>query len=88
MILFQIFVVGHKNDTKTKDMLSVIRKHYIPNRVLAVIDDDKTSVLYRKSETIQSIVDSEPKKVNVHVCKKRICSLPVTTVESLETLLV
>lgn len=86
-ISFQVFVVGSKNDPVTKDMLSTIHKHYIPNRVLAVIDDDKTSVLYRKSETIQSIADSNPKKVNVHVCKKRVCSLPVTTVESLESLL-
>ncbi|XP_065226347.1 spermatogenesis-associated protein 20-like isoform X1 [Planococcus citri] len=83
----QIFVIGSKNDAVTKDMLSEIHKLYIPNRVLAVIDDDKTSVLYRKSETIQSIVDSKPSKVNVHVCKKRVCSLPVYTVESLKTML-
>lgn len=85
--------MGEKTEERTKAMLETVHKHYIPNRVLALVDSDQNSILYAKSEMIRSLRKSASTGgsgeggVSAHVCKKRACSLPVTSVEALETLL-
>ncbi|CAD1473058.1 unnamed protein product, partial [Heterotrigona itama] len=83
----QIYVVGKRGAKDTDDLLQVIYKRLIPNRILLLIDPDETGgMLLRKNEHLRNLkpVDN---RATAYVCKHRTCSLPVTTSEQLITLI-
>lgn len=81
----KIYVV-EKKDNMAQEMLTVIQQFYIPNRVMALINE-ANPLFYHKSETVKNMVDDTKDATAVHVCRNRKCSLPVTSVESLKSLL-
>ncbi|XP_050470847.1 spermatogenesis-associated protein 20 isoform X1 [Bombus huntii] len=83
----QIYVVGKRGAKDTDELLRVIYKRLIPNRILLLIDPDETnSVLLRKNQHLRNM-KSLNNRTTVYVCKHRTCSLPVTSPEQLATLL-
>ncbi|KAK9301589.1 hypothetical protein QLX08_006037 [Tetragonisca angustula] len=83
----QIYVVGKRGAKDTDDLLQVIYKRLIPNRILLLIDPDETGgMLLRKHEHLRNLkpVDN---RATAYVCKHRTCSLPVTSSEQLTTLI-
>ncbi|XP_043513110.1 spermatogenesis-associated protein 20 isoform X1 [Frieseomelitta varia] len=83
----QIYVVGKRGAKDTDDLLQVIYKRLIPNRILLLIDPDETGgMLLRKNEHLRNLkpVDN---RATAYVCKHRTCSLPVTSSEQLTTLI-
>lgn len=67
-----------------QEMLTVIQQFYIPNRVMVLINE-ANPLFYHKSEIVKKMVDSTLDGTAVHICRNRVCSLPVTTVESLKS---
>lgn len=62
-------------------LLSVVRKRYMPDLLLAYAE--KTSM----SELAQSLATAENGKVAAYVCKNNTCNLPVYNVDELTALL-
>lgn len=80
-------MVGKRGAKDTDDLLQVIYKRLIPNRILLLIDPDETDgMLLRKNEHLGNLkpVDN---RATAYVCKHRTCSLPVTSSEQLATLI-
>lgn len=80
----QIFIVENGDVDKAKEMLTAVHEYYIPNRVLAFVDEN--SVLCQKSETAKNMRGHD-KTATAHLCRNRVCSLPVKTVDELRRLL-
>lgn len=80
-------MVGKRGAKDTDELLRVIYKRLIPNRILLLIDPDETnSVLLRKNQHLRNM-KSMNNRATVYVCKHRTCSLPVTSPEQLARLL-
>ncbi|XP_023942576.2 spermatogenesis-associated protein 20 isoform X2 [Bicyclus anynana] len=77
----QVLIAGGCSDPRTLELLRVVRSRLLPGRVLAVADPaaDSPVVLSR----IRSAGDVPA----AYVCRRYACSLPVTDVKQLETLL-
>ncbi|XP_072931898.1 spermatogenesis-associated protein 20 isoform X2 [Epargyreus clarus] len=77
----QVLISGRCSDPRTLELVRVVRARLLPGRVLAVADPaaDAPAVLSR----IRSAGDVP----TAYVCRRYACSLPVTDVKQLETLL-
>ncbi len=85
---YEIVIViddGHEN---TEKLLSTLRKHYIPNKVVIVKENSKEkgerlSYVAPFTEALGTI-DGKP---TAYVCKNYACEKPVTDVKAFEDLL-
>ena len=76
-----IVIIGSSNDPETKTLLKVIHNRYIPNKVLAGLNDDN-------EDSIDDIpllnhrfkIEGKP---TAYVCENNICKLPVTDSQAL-----
>ncbi|CAH2980209.1 unnamed protein product [Chilo suppressalis] len=77
----QVLIAGGCSDPRTLELVRVVRSRLLPGRVLAVADPaaETPAVLSR----IRSVGDTP----TAYVCRRYACSLPVTDVKQLETLL-
>lgn len=82
----QIFVVENGDVDKAKEMLTAVHEYYIPNRVLAIVDNAQNSILYQKSEAAKNM-RGHGKTATAHLCRNQVCSLPVKTVDEFRRLL-
>ncbi len=78
----EIAVVGHRDSPDTKQLLRVLRQHFLPNIVLALRDPatsggEQTILLLAGREMIQG-------HAAAYVCQNFACQLPVTTPEELK----
>jgi len=76
-------VIENKDKKTTQEMLSTIQQFYIPNRVLALINEENP-LFYHKSEIVKNMVDNKKDVTTVHICRNRVCSSPVTSIDSLK----
>lgn len=76
-------MIENKDKNTTQEMLSTIQQFYIPNRVLALINEDNP-LFYHKSEIAKNIIDNKKNVTTVHICRNRVCLSPVTSIDSLK----
>ncbi|AOP33210.1 hypothetical protein A0128_04685 [Leptospira tipperaryensis] len=78
----QEIVLIRKNRDSGKDLLSAIRKKYLPKAAIAVVNEDELEEA-RKLSSLFEARDSGGSAL-VYVCENFSCKLPVSSVEELE----
>ena len=81
---YEIVVVGKPDAPDAAALLRHIRQTYLPNATLSVVDPSH-------AEHLPALLQGKGQldgKATVYVCHRRTCSVPVTTWEALEPLLV
>jgi hypothetical protein len=79
----EIFVLGRRDAADTRDHLANIAKTYVPNRTLTVVEPDQEAPLPESMQGKQQIDG----KATVYVCHQMTCSLPATSWDQVEPLL-
>jgi hypothetical protein len=79
----EIAVVGPEDDS-TRALLDIIDKHYLPNKVLAVLDPGSAGAA-EASETIPLLAEKTAQggAATVYVCRDFVCDQPLTDPKSL-----
>jgi uncharacterized protein YyaL (SSP411 family) len=80
----EIAMVGCPGDPATKSLMRVINERYLPNKVLAVSDQDEPTRIDIPLLRDRGMIDKKP---TVYVCENRVCKMPVTEPHDLEMLL-
>jgi len=79
----QIIISGERDSAQTKDLISEVNKHYLPNSILILVEPGKQYHLMPFLNSI--IIDS--KISSAYVCENYTCKLPVTGAEELRKIL-
>jgi hypothetical protein len=83
----QVIVAGQPEDTSTAELLRVIRRRYLPNKVVLLADGKKGQKwLEQYVEAIRSMAPVNGKSA-VYVCRNFTCELPLTDPQQLASLL-
>jgi uncharacterized protein YyaL (SSP411 family) len=80
----EVVLVGKKNEPETAAMVQEIHKHYLPNKVLQLVDPNESL------EKISPLLQGKSQiggKLTVYVCSDSTCSAPVTKWAELKQLL-
>jgi hypothetical protein len=80
----QIVVVGEQDDPQTKALVEQIQAHYLPNKILQVINPQ--TPLEAVSPLLQGKAQIDG-KTTIYVCQNFTCSAPVTSQAELKALL-
>ena len=83
----QIVIAGEPNAEDTKAMVRHVGRHFLPSRVVLLIDGDEARARLASSIPALEGMSSVDGKATVYVCENYTCQLPVTDVESLDRLL-
>lgn len=83
----EIAIVGTEEDSKTQQFLSTIHSHFVPNKVLALLEPEKDKD--EKEQLIpllkgKSMLDGE---TTIYICQNYVCKAPTTDVKELEKVL-
>jgi len=78
----EVAIVGAFSDPATQALLAEVRRHFLPNTVLAAAEPGAPTHLPLLEG--RGLVDGKPA---AYVCENYACQLPVTTVEQLDELL-
>jgi len=82
--LLEIAIVGRPGDPATKSLMRVINERYLPNKVLAVSNQEEPTQIDIPLLRDRGMIDKKP---TVYVCENRVCKMPVTEPHDLERLL-
>ncbi|CAK1596294.1 unnamed protein product [Parnassius mnemosyne] len=82
----QVLIAGGCSDPRTLELLRVVRARLLPGRVLAVADPAADSPAGMSDILLSRILPSGDVPT-AYVCRRYACSLPVTDVKQLESLL-
>lgn len=82
----QVLISGGCSDPRTLELVRVVRSRLLPGRVLAVADPTDAAPA-GTSDILLSRIRPCGDKPAAYVCRRYACSLPVTDVKQLETLL-
>ncbi|XP_076302535.1 spermatogenesis-associated protein 20 isoform X3 [Lasioglossum baleicum] len=83
----QIIIAGKRGAKDTEDLLRVVYDRLISGRILILADPEESdSLLSRKNEHMSKMIPSDG-QATAYVCRRRACSLPVTSPDRLATLL-
>ena len=78
--------MGDRHDEDTKNLVKVVHKVFLPNKVLIVTDEDPNGFIRGKVKSVAAL-----KKIDgaatAYVCENFTCSLPVNSPGALEKLL-
>ncbi|CAH3900268.1 spermatogenesis-associated protein 20 isoform X1 [Pieris brassicae] len=75
----QVLISGPRSDPRTLELVRVVRSRLLPGRVLALTDPNEAPAVLSRSRNVDV--------PRAYVCRRYACSLPVTDVKQLETLL-
>ncbi|OWR52746.1 Spermatogenesis-associated protein 20 [Danaus plexippus plexippus] len=81
----QVLISGGCSDPRTLALVRAVRSRLLPGRVLAVADPKDSPA--GMSDILLSRIRSTGEAPTAYVCRRYACSLPVTSVQQLETLL-
>jgi len=80
----EVAIIGKKNSEQTKRMIRTLRKHFIPNLILAFLDpeDKHAQKIHSKIPFLKNknLINGKP---TVYVCQDYTCKTPVTSSEHL-----
>jgi uncharacterized protein len=83
----QLVIAGDTGESSTAEVLRVIRRRYLPNRIVLLVDGKEGQKwLEQHIEGIRQMVPVDGKPA-VYVCRDFTCELPVTDPEQLASLL-
>jgi hypothetical protein len=83
----QIVVTGQREQPETAELLKVVRRRYLPNKVVLLADGGEgQNWLTQHIEALRLITPVEGKST-AYVCRNFTCELPVTEPEQLARLL-
>nr|XP_031829780.1 spermatogenesis-associated protein 20 [Nomia melanderi] len=83
----QIFIAGKRGAKDTEDLLRVVYDRLVPGRILILADPEESDgLLCRKNEHMNKMKPLDG-QATAYVCRRRACSLPVTSPDRLATLL-
>jgi len=80
----QVVIIGTRKEPGTKTLLSQVMKRSLPDQILEIVPPG-TTLPKNHPARYKTQVDNQP---TAYVCKGTICSLPTTTVETLDETLV
>src|SRR6202021_1135752 len=82
----QIILVGQRDQPEMAELLRVIRKRYLPNKVVLLADGGGQNWLSQHIEAVRLMapVEGQP---TAYVCRNFACELPVTEGERFSELL-
>lgn len=83
---FEVVIVGNPKASDTINMLSTLKKHYIPNKVTIFKDSNNPDVLNKLAESI-GFKESIDGKATAYVCSAGTCKQPTTDVNEMLKLL-
>jgi len=78
----EVAIIGDFADPATQALLAEVRRHFLPNTVLAAAEPGAAAHLPLLEG--RGLVDGKPA---AYVCENYACKLPVTTVDALSDLL-
>lgn len=80
----QVFIAGQAEDNNTQALLDVLRKSFMPGRILAVADgpQGRAGLLYTRHASLSKLHPIHGKSA-AYVCRNFACSLPVTEPQDL-----
>ena len=82
----QIVVAGQKGEPETEELLRVVRRRYLPNKVVLLADGGSGQKWL--AEHIEALGQMKPvHRPAAYVCRNFACELPVTEPGRLATLL-
>lgn len=87
---YDIIIVGRKDDSVTKDVLTIIRENYTFNLSVILIPADRTSQEYKELKKRISFIKNYKQiqnKTTMYICKDYSCNLPVTDVDEVVEIL-
>ena len=83
----QVVIAGRRDEKGTKDLLSEIHQHFLPNRILMLADGgDGQKFLAEKNEAVAAMSRVSGKPA-AYVCENFTCKAPVTDIKALNALL-
>jgi uncharacterized protein YyaL (SSP411 family) len=83
----QIILAGPKDEAETRQLLGVIRKCYLPNKVVLLVDGGESQGwLAQHIEALKFMAPLEGRAA-AYVCRNFTCELPVTKTEELAKIL-
>jgi uncharacterized protein YyaL (SSP411 family) len=82
----QIVVAGKIDNKETKALLAEVHRHFLPNKILLLADENSQKYLGENNEAIRamSMVAGKPA---AYVCENFTCKAPVTDPQALDALL-
>ena len=82
----QIIIAGFPESDDTKAMLRAVHSHFIPNKILMVVDGTNEGFLYEKVELLKPLQMLDG-KATAYVCENFACAAPTNSLEQFEQLL-
>ena len=82
----QIIIAGNRESQDTKDMLAVVSKKFLPNKVILLNDEDLQKKLGERLPFIEGMTMIND-KATAYVCKDFACQYPTNDLEKFEKLL-
>jgi uncharacterized protein YyaL (SSP411 family) len=79
----QIIIFGKRDSDQTKELVSEVNEHYLPNSILILAESGKH---YRLMPFLNSII-VDSKISSAYVCENYTCKLPVKSAEELRKIL-
>ena len=79
---FEIVIVGRINSPDTKEMITALRSHFIPNKVVIFRPDEKSPEITGLSPFTKDMT-SISGKATAYVCRNFTCNLPTTDVDTM-----
>jgi len=83
----QIVIVGKRDASDTQALLQVVHSKFIPNKVLILIDDEKTQKIFSEHSSFFKDLTQQANKATAYVCYNFICNLPTNDPKALEGIL-
>lgn len=88
---FHILIVGERDQPDTAQLVAAVNRHYIPNRIVMVVDPRGVGEEGSKGGLLQNFVVKQAKMVGgratAYCCREFTCSLPTNDPKVLEGLL-
>jgi len=80
----EIVIAGRLDDSKTTEMLEMIRSHFLPQTVVSVHEPGEAGARARAIMPVLAGKDRVDGQATVYVCENFACHAPVTTTEALQ----
>lgn len=82
----EIIIVGNISAEDTKVILREVRKHFLPNKIILLVDDDSKSKLVTYLPFIENMTMIDG-KATAYICQNYSCQLPTNDVEKVAEML-
>eukprot|EP00062_Callorhinchus_milii_P004807 gi/632943542/ref/XP_007887005.1/ PREDICTED: spermatogenesis-associated protein 20 isoform X1 [Callorhinchus milii] len=85
--LKEVVIRGELEADDTQELIRCVNSHYSPNKILLLADGNHQSFLY-KTLPFLSALQMKGDKATAYLCQDHTCSLPVTSAEELQSLII